>query len=415
MRTKPSTPSKSTPSKKNPAKRPAHEQQQPAPTIPEQKDSQEEKTRQQTLLDVFSTAFRDVLHSPDFTTRLQEVKTALYNRDFEAAFAHESALAVYAARWSPTRALCYGHILRELDAHLKTLITASGPPGSNGEGAAGSDNDDPNPTTDPAPSHPQVSASETKDTTPEGTPDQRTLKVLSIGGAAAELVAVADYIASTKSQSQSQSQPQTTTTTITPEITLLDIAPWTPTIKALTKTLTTPPARSPLHPTDKPPLLPTPFHPRVSQTNILTADVKAVLSAASGPGNPAVLITLLFTLNELYTTSGTKPTTTFLRALTAHAPPGSLLLVVDSPGSYAETAVGKEGRRYPMQWLLHHTLVPPSGSQSGSEGEEEKRARWERIESHDSIWFRVAEGLRYPIPLENMRYQLHLYRANTGS
>jgi 25S rRNA (uracil2843-N3)-methyltransferase len=60
-------------------------------------------------------------------------------------------------------------------------------------------------------------------------------------------------------------------------------------------------------------------------------------------GQVPMLLTLLFTLNELYTTSIGK-TTAFLLNLTAAAKPGSLLLVVDSPGSYSETTVGAEAK-----------------------------------------------------------------------
>ena len=47
----------------------------------------------------------------------------------------------------------------------------------------------------------------------------------------------------------------------------------------------------------------------------------------------------------------------------------------------------------------------------GDGGRVEGAVTWEKLESADSVWFRLAEGLRYPIPLENMRYQMHLYRA----
>ncbi|KAI0007944.1 hypothetical protein F4779DRAFT_619148, partial [Xylariaceae sp. FL0662B] len=121
-------------------------------------------------------------------------------------------------------------------------------------------------------------------------------------------------------------------------------------------------------------------------------------------GRRPLLVTLLFTLNELYTSGGVGRTTALLRNVSAAVPHRSLLLVVDSPGSYSEAAVGKEARRYPMQWLLDHTLLqadrlPP------------ECCRWDKLESHDSVWFRLLEGLRYPIALENMRYQMHLYRA----
>ncbi|KAI2624093.1 hypothetical protein GGS21DRAFT_328153 [Xylaria nigripes] len=395
----PTSSSKPNSSKKPSTKRPTQKHQQPV--TPEQKESPEEKARQQVLLDVFSTAFHDVLYSPDFTVQLQEVKTALYNRDFEAAFARESALAVYAARWSPTRALCYSQILRNLDVHLRTLISASAPaPGINGEAAAGEDKSS-HDTGDTDTQNGETIVSESQD------PDtnRKALKLLSIGGAAAELVAIVDYLTSIQSTNTSNLP--------SPEITLLDIAPWTPIIQTLTEALTTAAPKSPYYPQPRPALIPS-LRPTITQTNILATDLAALITQTSGPLKSPLLITLLFTLNELYTTSGIKATTAFLRTLSAHAPPGTLLLVVDSPGSYAETSVGKEGRRYPMQWLLHHTLIPPPPAAREREGEGEKEGaqRWECLESHDSVWFRVAEGLRYPIALENMRYQLHLYRAS---
>ena len=121
---------------------------------------------------------------------------------------------------------------------------------------------------------------------------------------------------------------------------------------------------------------------------------------ASILGERPVLVTLNFTLNELFTAGGIAKTTQFLLKLTSCIPNGSLLLVVDSPGSYSETMVGKQSKKYPMQWLLHKIL-------SGTEG-----TVWTLLETDDSVWFRLSEDLDYPIPLENMRFQLHLYRAS---
>ncbi|KAI1434175.1 hypothetical protein GGR50DRAFT_663803 [Xylaria sp. CBS 124048] len=484
--------------KKKPAKRASHSQKTPSSSssssssaqahAPDAKASQgeeDEKGRQQALLNIFSTAFRDVLHSQNFAAQLQEVKTALFHRDFEAAFAREAALEVYAARWSPTRALCYGHIFRGLDGYLQKLM------GGRSIRSHPKDGEDDVEESDEEEEEDQASATDSKQDEPQetvtagkiqtlsleeeaagagagagGEEDKREgrkpLRILCIGGAAAELAAIADYHGSLLSQVS----PTSTRKPLTPEINLLDTAPWEGVLRTLTKTLTSPLTVS------KPgtdshvetaPFLPS-FRPRITQENILRTDLKALFSSPSpsntdtdtdaDTGTP-LLITLLFTLNELYTTSGIKPTTTFLRSLTAHAPRGTLLLVVDSPGSYAETTVGKEGRRYPMQWLLHHTLMsaapaPAPASRGGGKreggkvaekkeegGQEEERDgdkgsreeeggeeedddenentpkphKWERLETHDSIWFRVADGLRYPIPLENMRYQLHLYRA----
>jgi 25S rRNA (uracil2843-N3)-methyltransferase len=125
-------------------------------------------------------------------------------------------------------------------------------------------------------------------------------------------------------------------------------------------------------------------------------------------GSQALVVTLLFTLNELYTEGGIGKTTSLLGNLGRVLPAGSLLLVVDSPGSYSEAALGREKKRYPMQWLLRHTLL---GEGDEAMGTGTGTGTWEQLESEDSVWFRLPEGLAYPIPLENMRYQVHLYRV----
>ncbi|KAK2802584.1 hypothetical protein FQN51_004377 [Onygenales sp. PD_10] len=137
-----------------------------------------------------------------------------------------------------------------------------------------------------------------------------------------------------------------------------------------------------------------------------------------------VLVTLMFTLNELFSTSIPK-TTAFLLRLTDAVRPGTILLVVDSPGSYSTVALGgnrentaatssdqekqtaseetKPQRKYPMRFLLDHSLLSVAAGQ------------WECIVSDDSRWFRRdAAQLRYQvgdgIGLEDMRYQIHVYR-----
>ncbi|KKA17516.1 hypothetical protein T310_8544 [Rasamsonia emersonii CBS 393.64] len=124
------------------------------------------------------------------------------------------------------------------------------------------------------------------------------------------------------------------------------------------------------------------------------------------------LITLMFTLNELFATSMAK-TTQFLLRLTDLAAPGTILLVVDSPGSYSTLTLGKKtpqsnsnsgsngntnnsddnggngndksgsaaavaapARHYPMKFLLDHTLLSVAVN------------KWERVLSDDSRWFR---------------------------
>ncbi|KAI0142260.1 hypothetical protein GGR57DRAFT_394732 [Xylariaceae sp. FL1272] len=398
----------------------------------EPKETPEERKRQEKLLDIFRLTFRDVLDDEKtFASRLQDLKTALFNRDFAGAFGREEALDVYAARWSPTRALGYAKILRGIDQHLKALVGSDFDAGEISARVAALD----------------LRSDEATDLSQDA---ERTiikpLKVLAIGGAAAEIVAIADYISTSYTHTGA-------------EITLLDVGPWGPVVEKLRDTLTTPPplskfASAAAQEANKALVQPETFGAEFVQKDVLSLDQRGLEvllrssteSKSSGTDIPPtdstsphstsqtstspLLITILFTLNELYTISGIKATTSFLRLLTSLVPAGTLLLVVDSPGSYSEAAVGKEAKKYPMQWLLHHTLMPAprkrastsksEGKDQGEDGEEERISKeeekeeaykWERLETHDSVWFRVAEGLRYPIPLENMRYQMHLYRA----
>ena len=46
------------------------------------------------------------------------------------------------------------------------------------------------------------------------------------------------------------------------------------------------------------------------------------------------------------------------------------------------------------------------GSSKNASGEKQ----WEKVHAQDSRWFRLPKGLRYPIELEDMRYQVHLYK-----
>lgn len=162
------------------------------------------------------------------------------------------------------------------------------------------------------------------------------------------------------------------------------------------------------------------------------------------------MVTLMFTLNELYGISIAK-TTGMLLGLTGGLERGCLLVVVDSPGSYSTLALNhhhnddnknkdgsrsedqeevvdggggmekekqKEVKKYPMKWLLDHTLLEvASAAGAGGDGVEGTKSdadggkRWEKIQSEDSRWCRLrGEELRYPIALEDMRMQVHVYR-----
>ncbi|KAL2190957.1 hypothetical protein L209DRAFT_27331 [Thermothelomyces heterothallicus CBS 203.75] len=351
--------------------------------------SPEERKRQQRVLDVFRHAFSEVLSSPSFTDTLQSVKQALYDRDFARAFGNPEYLEVYAARWSPTRALCYASVLERIRDHLQSLSC-------------------------PAPNNTVQNQEVHQNGGDEGEPlahdplTPRQLNIFSIGGGAAELVALGAFLSHQPSSSSSSYPP------LSGAITLLDSGPWEAVVTKLTEALTTPPpiskyASEAAKLANAAMVPPSRFAASVLRQDAFALDrssLPAVLGAAP------LLVTLLFTLNELFTAGGLRRTTTLLLNLTAAVPVGSLLLVVDSPGSYSEAAVGKEAKRYPMHWLLDRVLLATRDEPVGGR-------RWAKLESHESLWFRLAGeqggGLDYPIALENMRYQMHLYRAEDAN
>ncbi|KUI74055.1 25S rRNA (uridine(2843)-N(3))-methyltransferase [Cytospora mali] len=315
------------------------------------------KPYQQKVLNVFQDAFNSVLSSGNFTAILQEVKTALFNRDFDKAFGNEEYLEAYAARWSPTRALCYASVLDGIGPHLDELSRTKKTDGS-------------------------VKA---EDET------EASLKVVAIGGGAAEVVAVGSFLGQ-----QPSALPCSTI--------LLDVGPWANVVEKLRVGVTTPPtlsryASAAVQAANSAIVSPERLADVTFKQNDILSLTKEEVSSLVGTSQP-VLVTLLFTLNELFTISGIGKTTSFLLSLTVSVPAGSLLLVIDSPGSYSEATVGKESKRYPMQWLLNKILL------------ETTEGAWEMVESQDSVWFRLSQGLEYPIPLEDMRYQMHLYRAS---
>lgn len=417
--------SKPRPSKQQPAKRttsqPSHHQSAQQQQQPDLRPA--DKAHQQKLLNIFQSTFNTVLTSGTFHTLLQEVKTALFNRDFEAAFGREDYLEAYAARWSPTRALCYASVLEGIKPYLDDMTASSERALEGGDGAVAGDAGE----EQSSKNHDEVKSDDHEPRIPSAS----SLKVLAIGGAAAELVAFGSHL----SQPSSSSLPSQN---VSGAITLLDIAPWANVVDKLRTSLTTPPTLSkyasaaaqainaPLVAPDR--LQSATFEQHdalaLGKEELASIIMSLTSASASSPLSPTesspsqqeekekqqpILVTLLFTLNELFTASGIGKTTTFLLNLTAVLPPGSLLLVVDSPGSYSETTLGQEAKRYPMQWLLDRVLLLKGT------GDSRESQMWNKIETRESVWFRLSTELRYSIPLEDMRYQMHLYRRGAGA
>ncbi|ESZ91105.1 hypothetical protein SBOR_8505 [Sclerotinia borealis F-4128] len=348
---------------------------------------------QQLLLNIFRDTFTGVIESEDFRQLLQDVKGALYDRDFNRAFGNEEYLEIYSARWSPSRSLCYASILLDLQEHLGKIL--------------------------PRDKNAQVKVDSGVVTdVPSTTSSRSKLRVVSIGGGAAEIVAFGGFlkhnveppVTGTTSQSADEAIASLTLSDMKHDIELLlvDTAPWGNVVDKLQTCLMTPPPMSKYASASAREANSSLVKPEDITSTFLKHDVLAMSQSELGDlvGKKPVLVTLFFTLNELYTASITK-TTSFLLKMTSILPAGSLLLVVDSPGSYSETKVGTEEKKYPMKFLLDHTLIETEKSRG-----KESNLDWVKVHSEESEWFRLSEALRYPIPLENMRYQVHLYRRS---
>ena len=340
---------------------------------------------QQLLLDIFRNSFAPRF-DPGFPAVVQQIKRHLFNRDFKAAFGHKSLLEAYAMRWSPNRALAYTQIFWNLLSHY----------------------------------HPEpwnlrqdvqtlpLSASQMQSTA--------TKRVVCIGGGAgAELVALAAYLQlighPCANLNETEKRPPLSFAIIS-----IDIADWSTVLKELHSSLTVAPpisesSSSAARCANAALISPAACTLDFMQENILSMKSEELAAAISD----AVLVTLMFTLNELYSTS-ISSTTNLLLSLTLLLAPGALLLVVDSPGSYSTVNIGKSSntddggtqKKYKMQWLLDHTLLESAAIFTSKNASAERQ--WEKLESTDSEWFRLSNELRYPISLEDIRYQLHLYR-----
>lgn len=335
----------------------------------------------------------------DTKTLIQTIKSHLYQRDFDSAFtdAGEDLLRAYALRWSAARALGYAGLFRGVLQWMRKECLAR-----------------------------RKSVYSTK-------------AVCIGGGAGAEIVALAgawraldfglgvedglgqlsleDEEEENKDETGNESQIEGRVKSVL-SVAAVDIADWSGVVRRLEKTVASdavPTLRSSEY---QPPLVPVDgdgsgngaFSVSFQRADILEMSedqLKDVFLEANSSEN-ALLVTLMFTLNELFSTSMAK-TTGFLLRLSEILPSNAVLLVVDSPGSYSTLKMGKDKdgnpveRNYPMKFLLDHTLL------SVAEG------KWERIYTQDSRWWRRdAERLRYEVGegagLEDMRFQLHLYR-----
>ena len=354
----------------------------PSPSLPLSLSKQVPIQLQQLLLNIFKNTFAPRFDS-GFPAVVQQIKQHLFNRDFKSAFDQDSFLEVYAMRWSPSRALAYTQIFWQIMSN-----------------------------------HLLESASLEQDSRELPVAVSTKPVVCLGGGAGAELVALGACLQMIDDPCADLTDPEDNFGGSRPRFAIrsIDVADWSIILKRLHSSMTAAPpiseySSAAAKAANVALTSPTACTLTIMQEDILRMDKEDLAIALTD----AVLVTLMFTLNELYNLS-VSSTTNLLFSLTMLLAPGALLLVVDSPGSYSAVEFGETsgsdisgGRKsYPMQWLLDHTLLESAAIGAGKDASAERQ--WEKLESKDSEWFRLSSELRYPVTLEDMRYQLHLYR-----
>lgn len=373
---------------------------------------------QQLLLNVFKHALFSSLEAnrddaetsdegggggKDISTQIQQLKTHLYNRDFESAFADASPslLRAYALRWSASRSLAYCGLFRSVvDCALDCgygsddgkedvgVLCIGGGAGAEIVALAGAWR---------ALQDEQKSVKDTDELLPIGEVENLSL----------------DKATSPKQKKKKRRKMG---------ITAIDIAEWSDVVSRLTAAIHSPDVFG----------TKTCVAPLISGQEDDSIDIsfqKLDILSLPEEGLKSLLhrqrlISLMFTLNELFSSSISKTTQLLLR-MTDLASPGTILMVVDSPGSYSTLSFAKsdssetqqqqqQQRQYPMKFLLDHTLL------SVAEGS------WEKVVSQDSRWFRkdANHKLHYNVELEggqgfirfeDMRFQIHVYRRLSSS
>lgn len=351
---------------------------------------------QQLILDTIRTTFPAVDEFSALAPVLREVREALEQRDYCTAFGTEDFREAYTIRWSPSRALTIANVLVWVCSEMREASWVQ--------------------------NFFHI--------------DQKPSKIVCIGRGGSDFLACAALLKHSHLSKLDEdprlesSSPDATTTGIASlttshldlddndsaivDLNLMDRHDWSGIVAKLHHTLTHPPplskyATAKAHASNTSAIPPNALNLAVNNLDILesgSTDLRAMI------GTKPALITLFFTLHELYSISISK-TTAFLSRLTSTAPKGSLLLVVDSPGADVtlpdRSNEGQE-KRYPLEWLLYRALLPPkSRPDAGTDSEEEEQPAWSKlIEGGHEKEYKLPAKLRFPGSLENSRCQVHL-------
>ncbi|KAI4164322.1 MAG: hypothetical protein LQ342_001968 [Letrouitia transgressa] len=374
-----------------------------------QGSSQNYRELQQSILNIFTNAFAGKINQ-ELPEVVQAVKRSLYNHNFSEAFGSDRFLEAYAIRWSPSRALAYLDVLLDLDdlydRLLRILIKTT------------KANKFPESSTEE--SHPECTK-HPKENLPLRTDLGGKITCVG-GGAGAEIIALAGFLHHAFTHKHAAEPVSHQLAPAKLEIHAIDVADWSVVLQKLQSGITTPPEISQYASASaKAANRSLVDHDYLSlsftRQDVLQLTKEQLLDLFGD----VTLVTFMFTLNELYSTS-ISSTTTLLLSLTSTIPAGSLLLVIDSPSSYASVKINssraqaheidgvceREQKKYPMQWLLDHTLLQSASEANGKR--DDQTGLWEKLVDNESRWFRLSERLTFPIKLEDTRMQVHLYR-----
>lgn len=415
------------------------------------------------------TAF-DPLHK--LKQQIQEVKSALYDRNYDLAFGSLQNLKAYVLRWSPGRALGYYNLIRKGSFKSVSDVTKSAPTNTENKKQADTSSKSKNnksnskqknekgtkkqEATNAASSEPEsvnvigdiiynrfygLDNTKGAQASNETTNAKQNMNVMCVGGGAgAEIVAFAallkDIVKET-SQSTTKTEPITENqgSKVQMKLTAVDIADWSPVVEQLEQSINkvwfsdTPKdnsntglSLSSLSLSNKP------FSVDFLKQNVLeyvkTPESRSLLANQD-------VITTLFTINELF--KADRPATmSFLQTLklTCNKKSGNLLIFLESAGSYSNLQVGTKS--FPVQFMINHVLTSPIEKQVklGNEVVTRKKVLWKRVYHTDSTWYRIPEPktflsykaqgkvdvdelirLKYPLKLENMRYFVSVFES----
>ena len=307
------------------------------------------------ILALIRHSLAPTITSPDFKGTVQTIKGLLYDKKWLEAFGDEELLDAYAGRWVPSRVLCFRELFAESEELRKVI--------------SGSD---------------EVAGDHVPETE-KGESSKGKSKIVSLGGGAGtEILAIASLIHGQRLLDRQNGEEFSDRY---PDWVGVDYGPWNGVLEKFSSAFTS------LWHLD----LPSPCH----QMDLLkSVSPDPLLPLISGDTS---LVTLIFTICELMAQS--RPgTIRLIRNLTTNLRSGGMLLVADSASDIAEFELGSSGRKWPVYMVLDAMLLGTKDA--------EGQAQWVKVESEDSRWFRLPEGVadNWPVKLENTRYWYRLYR-----